>query len=153
MWENNKKDALHFSTSREERNIAKQCADVLPSTSMYFASVRASLQPLPANKMQIEGIAAASELFLRNPQDLLLNSCKLGDASIFTQNHFDQISINAFQHLSRLEPWKALHFKDMCLIIFGFRSSDIVWQGVLTWSEMLSPYWAGFGWVANLQGI
>ena len=81
---------------------------------MYFASVRASLQPLPANKMQIEGIAAASELFLRNPQDLLLNSCKLGDASIFPQIHFDQISINAFQHLSGLKPWKALHFKEMC---------------------------------------
>ena len=63
------------------------------------------------------------------------------------------VSINAFQHLSWLEPWKALHFKDMCLIIFGFRSSDIVWQGVLTRPEMLSPYWAGLGWVANLRGI
>ena len=75
------------------------CFVVLRCTSMYFTSVQASPQPLPANKMQIGGIAAASELFLRNPQDLLLNSCKLGDASIFTQNHFDHISINAFQHL------------------------------------------------------
>ena len=110
--------------------------DVLRCTSLYFTSVQASPQPLPANKMQIGGIAAASELFLRNPQDLLLNSCKLGDVSIFTQNHFDHISINAFQHLSRLEPWKALHFKDMCLFFFGLDPQTLsdkvcwVWLGL-----------------------